>query len=157
VGGARGYGWVTPRPGLFLGPSAGEPRLGCARLTSVAHWFWGGAPGWRAALVVAAACLTAVACSPKQPRPGSGVGGISCAAVAHRAWAIRLTAGGRVVWRAPVRGWADRARSREKAPGMPVSPLGAGPVAGGADGGAGGGRGLAGGRVLGRGGGGGGG
>jgi outer membrane protein assembly factor BamB len=106
----------------------GEPPLRWARLTSVADRFWGDALVWRAALVVSVVCLTAVACSPPQPLPGPGVFGISCVAVAHRAWAIRVTAGGRVVWRAPVRGWTDRAPSLEEAPDMPVSPLVAGSV-----------------------------
>jgi outer membrane protein assembly factor BamB len=64
------------------------------------------------------------------------------------AWALRLTATGRVVWQVPVRGYAHPTRLIDREPMAPVSPLVAGPVAVVADGDAVTGLRLAEGRVL---------
>lgn len=118
----EGRGAAGPRPGA----PAWEPPLHGARLTGMARRICGDMPARRAGLLTAAVCLTAAACSTRQPLPPAGV---DCWAVPQKAWAIRLAATGRVVWQAPVQGWAVRARTSEPEPITPLSPLAIGSVA----------------------------
>jgi hypothetical protein len=102
-----------------------EPVPRGSRLTVMTGRILGGMPVRRAALL-AAVCLLAAACNTREP---PAPGGENCAAVPGKAWAMRLAATGRVVWQAPVRGYAHRTRLGESEPVVPVSPLVAGPVA----------------------------